>query len=432
VATIEELKRGDLKGVKELKISSNLDKFPREILELSDTLELLDLSNNHLSSLPDDIGRLKRLKTLFLGYNRFTHIPKILSTLPSLTMIGLKSNQISIWEEDSLPLDIKWIVFTDNSIEQIPISIGKLVNLQKMMLAGNSIKELPSSMQYCKNLELIRLSANSLIEIPDWIFDMPKLSWLAYASNPCSRNVDQHSSLDQVSWRDIDIYEVLGEGASGVISKVKIADRYHALKLFRGDMTSDGYPRDEMLASMRVEEHPNLTRPHSRVIDHPQNSQALLFDLIPPIYKNLSNPPSLDSCTRDIYDEKLSFSIPFIIEVLSSISSALNSLHNKSINHGDLYAHNILVDSSGHALLGDLGASTIYDMDLYPKLQKLEVRAFGYIVEELLERSIVSSGEDIEISSKLIKLRDSCIDIDTTKRPTFKEIYHTISSLLSR
>jgi len=429
VSTIEELKRGDLKGVKELKISSDLDEFPREILELSDTLELLDLSNNRLDSLPDDIGRLKRLKILFLGQNRFTSIPRVLSTLPSLTMIGLKSNQISMWEEDALPLTIRWIVFTDNSIEKIPLSIGKLINLQKMMLAGNSIKELPSSMRNCKNLELMRLSANRLIEMPDWVFDMPKLSWLAYASNPCSRSVDQDSRLDQVSWRDIDMDELLGEGASGIISRVKVAGKYHALKLFRGDMTSDGYPQDELLASMRVGDHPNLNRPHSRVVDHPQDSQALLFDLIPSTYTNLSNPPSLDSCTRDIYDSQQLFDMPFILEVVSGISSALMSLHDRDINHGDLYAHNILVDSSGHSIIGDFGASTIYDRKRYPKFQRLEVRAFGYLLEELIARSNISNKDEIEILDILTKLKDSCIETDTTKRPTFREIYHTISTL---
>ena len=41
--TIEQLHSGELKGAERIKIASGLTEFPLEILDLSDTLEYLDL-----------------------------------------------------------------------------------------------------------------------------------------------------------------------------------------------------------------------------------------------------------------------------------------------------------------------------------------------------------------------------------------------------
>ena len=185
--TLEDLRSGKLAGATRLSLSSELESFPTEIFDLADTLEVLDLSRNRLDTLPEDFGRLRKLKILFLSENRFTQIPTVLSDCPNLTMIGFKSNQIEAFPEDALPQNTRWLILTDNRIEKLPDSIGKLGKLQKLMLAGNRITHLPDTMQQCKNLELLRLSANRLERLPDWLFGMPKLSWLACAGNPCTK-----------------------------------------------------------------------------------------------------------------------------------------------------------------------------------------------------------------------------------------------------
>ena len=73
--TLEQLKSGQLNGVKRLQLVEELTSFPTEIFELAETLEVLDLSHNQLSELPSDFGRLKKLKILFLSFNKFTHLP---------------------------------------------------------------------------------------------------------------------------------------------------------------------------------------------------------------------------------------------------------------------------------------------------------------------------------------------------------------------
>ena len=58
MTTLSQLRAGQLAGSQRLDLRhSGLAEFPREIFDLADTLEVLDLSGNALDSLPDEIGR---------------------------------------------------------------------------------------------------------------------------------------------------------------------------------------------------------------------------------------------------------------------------------------------------------------------------------------------------------------------------------------
>lgn len=92
--SLEQLRRGELTGISRLDLSAGLVEFPREIFDLADSLEVLNLSGNRLSSLPDDLPRLHRLRILFCSENAFTQVPAVLGQCPQLEMAGFKSNAI--------------------------------------------------------------------------------------------------------------------------------------------------------------------------------------------------------------------------------------------------------------------------------------------------------------------------------------------------
>ncbi|SQD78075.1 protein of unknown function [Moritella yayanosii] len=58
--TLSQLKSGELTGIKRLTLSDNLTAFPLEILSLASSLEILDLSNNQLTTLPAEIVQLTK------------------------------------------------------------------------------------------------------------------------------------------------------------------------------------------------------------------------------------------------------------------------------------------------------------------------------------------------------------------------------------
>ena len=83
--TLEQLCTGQLAGTRKLILRCGLTKFPREIFDLADSLEVLDLSGNALTSLPDDLPRLTRLRVLFCSNNPFTELPEVLGQCPAFT-----------------------------------------------------------------------------------------------------------------------------------------------------------------------------------------------------------------------------------------------------------------------------------------------------------------------------------------------------------
>jgi hypothetical protein len=427
--TLEELKNGHLKGAKHIKIACGLTEFPSEILALADTLEILDLSQNNLSSLPPNFDKLSKLKIAFFSDNLFTELPEVLGKCQSLEMIGFKSNQIKIVSENALPKITRWLILTNNQIEVIPKSLGSCYRLQKLALAGNKIKKLPDEMVNCQNLELIRISANLLTVFPNWLLQLPKLSWVAYAGNPLSEMAQIPNDLSKIEWTDLTINEQLGQGASGIIYKstLKGFDNEVAVKIFKGEVTSDGLPLNEMNACMAAGNHPNLVNVLGKIANHPQQKEGLVMSLIPSNYNNLGNPPSFESCSRDVFNQGTNFTISQMINISKGIASVCKQLHSLGINHGDLYAHNIMFDKDGNNLLGDFGAATFYDVnsDMAEALQKIEVRAFGCLLDDMLS----NTNENYLLPNiKLLEhLRDKCLQNDILKRPRFEEILASLN-----
>lgn len=421
--TLEDLKLGKLKGAKHVKLSCELTNFPEQLFELTETLEILDLSNNKLSNLPDNFSDFKKLKIAFFSDNEFTHLPEVLGKCEHLEMIGFKSNKIITVSENSLPLYTRWLILTNNKIESIPASIGKCFRLQKLALAGNKITQLPKEMANCKNLELIRVSANLLTEIPAWLFSMPKLSWVAFAGNPFNENHQVKNNLPAIDWLEVELMEVLGQGASGVIYKAKLHNSQVAIKVFKGEVTSDGLPLNEMNACMAAGFHPNLISVLGKISNHPEQKEALVLSLIPPSFKNLGNPPSFESCSRDVFNTNTLFSLVQIKKIIRGIALVGSHLHTLGINHGDLYAHNILFDNNGDCLLGDFGAATFYNTKSTEAkaIEKVEIRAFGCLIDDLLTHINPIECNESEVKTFQL-LRDKCMQNDTLSRPSFEEI----------
>ena len=427
--TLAQLKAGQLAGATRLDLACGLTEFPREIFELAGSLEILNLTGNALSCLPDDLHRLTHLRVLFCSDNAFTELPACLGQCATLSMIGFKANQISHVPAAALPPQLRWLILTDNCISQLPDELGQRPLLQKLMLAGNQLTHLPQSLAQCKNLELLRIASNRLTQLPHWLLTMPSLTWLAYAGNPVEMAVEVKAddATPNIPWHELELGEVLGEGASGVIHKAVWTPQALpvAVKLYKGTITSDGSPLHEMQACIAAGLHPNLIKVEGRVAGHPDDQAALVMDLIDPSYRNLAALPSLASCTRDIYEPGTRFSLDVALRMARGIASVAAHLHRQGITHGDLYGHNILWNTAGDCLLGDFGAASFHataDSLETRALQRIEVRAFGVLLGELSER-VEASNETLQA------LQQRCCQPDVLARPSFEEIEALLTSM---
>ncbi|CAK7215659.1 hypothetical protein SBRCBS47491_002556 [Sporothrix bragantina] len=547
-------------GLTKVKLTEPLNEFPAEIFDssIANTLEILDLSGTGLSTLPADLGaRLPHLRIAFFSNCNFATFPSTaLAGCQRLEMVAFRKNGMEGFEGNSIddvafPPQLRWLILTDNCLAHIPASIGRCARLEKCMLAGNRLTGLPHAMASCQNLTLLRLAANQLETLPVWLLTMPKLAFLSFAGNPCSSNspstkdtpsstsTSSQSTLPHVDWNQIEIHHVLGEGASGIISKGTIRSGNAsgntsaavsrgpssvqnsrgpsgfntpslsgtstpalsvsgasvfstatslsalsattststsasssslslspstpvAVKIFRGALTSDGTPYDEMAACLAAGQHVNLVQVHGQIRwgedeDEIEEAKAtkeeapafrggLIMELIPPQYRVLGQPPSFDSCTRDCFDTSSGdgshmLPVPAALAILSGVASAAAHLHARGIAHGDLYAHNILVargasvnpastDYATHAILSDFGAATIYGSDgtstgKLDGLQKLEVLAFAHLVEDV----VGLMTEEPSVRQKLLQLHQQCVVPDVTERPAFSTLVSELEAL---
>ena len=428
--TLAQLKSGEYSDLTRLTLSENLTEFPSEIFSLANSLEVLDLANNQLSSLPKELSSLKKLKILFLTNNNFESIPAIVADCPQLEMISFKSNKLTHVDENVLPLQTRWLILTDNNIVTLPNSMGELSRLQKFAIAGNQLQQLPSSMKNCTNLELMRLSANQLTELPEWLFQLPKLAWLAFSGNKLAENTPQISNeIISVSLNDFQLKQKLGEGASGVIhqagwiSKPLNIDSNNdiAVKLFKGEITSDGYPIDELNNCLQAGEHQSLIKVIAKIMSKEQ--LALIMELIPARFYNLGLPPSLITCTRDTFPSDATLEVSDILKIALSMADALRHLHENNVSHGDIYAHNTMVDKEANMLFGDFGAASNLNV-LTEKQQKamqaIEIRAFGCLLDDLLPLS--HHAQKTHHYDQLINIKNNCMQETSFNRPTFMTI----------
>ncbi|MHB8284853.1 MAG: leucine-rich repeat-containing protein kinase family protein [Caulobacteraceae bacterium] len=422
--TLEALRRGELAGARELRLAGlGLTEFPLEIFGLADTLEVLDLSGNALTRLPDDFARLGRLRVLFCSGNRFDRLPPVLGDCAALSQVGFRATGLSDVPAEALPPQLRWLTLTDNRIERLPAALGERPALQKVMLAGNRLSHLPDSLAGAAKLELLRLAANRFEALPGLFTDLPCLAWLAWAGNPLDRALVAPAS-PQVAWTALRPGRRLGEGASGHVYAAewrRLADapaRPVALKLFKGAMTSDGLPEREMAASLAAGDHPNLIGALGEVVGHPDQAQGLVMPLLPPSWRVLAATPSLESCSRDVYAAGLQLDLAVALRIAQGVGAAVEHLHARGLCHGDVYGHNILWDEAdGAAMLSDFGAASFLPPgEAGTALQRLEVRAFGLLLGELLALCEEAA------SPSLTALQQACVQSTPGARPLMADV----------
>ena len=105
--------------------------------------------------------------------------------------------------------------------------------------------------------------------------------------------------------------------------------------------------------------------------------------------------------------------------------------------HGDVYLHNTLrvpaVGGASHDVvrLSDFGALCAYDRAEFPLMESLEVRSFGWLVDDLLtwiapERSgdcaLEEDIDPMQAMEVLTKLANACTHKELAKVPSFRNV----------
>jgi hypothetical protein len=357
------------------------------------SIEILDLSYNNLSDLPENFNTLfPNLKILFLSNNNFTQIPICLKN-SKITMLSLKNNKLAFL--DNLPVTLNWFMATNNKIKNIE-PLCSLKNLRKLSLSGNYIESVPDEISNLVNLELIRLSNNKIRAISGTFFRLTKMTYVALGGNPMFIEIPK--KLPIVNRNSIQQFELLGSGASGKVYRCYYNTTISAIKVFHSDAGTDGLAITELniLSMLYNIDCPNLINIYAKLAD----DSGVIMEYIDN-FKVLGNVPSFTTITRDVMVEGLDFKT--VLFIAKGILSAMKVLYELKIIHGDIYAHNVLYNDN-MTKLTDFGAGFyVSNQVIFMKLHKYEIRAYGNLLLDMI--SVCSNYSD-----KFLELAGKCVD----------------------
>lgn len=183
-----DLSNVDYQGLALNTLSSSLE----SILSLT-FLKKLNLSNNHLRTLPDNINQFNSLEELDLSFNNLSSLPDSISSFEEVKILKLKSNHLRYIPSTIGDLkSLERLILRDNLLKEIPDSIGDLLSLRlldlhhnhlakmpenlnnlellfDLDLGWNDFETVPKSIESMKNISELNLGRNRLIDLPSWL-----------------------------------------------------------------------------------------------------------------------------------------------------------------------------------------------------------------------------------------------------------------------
>ena len=127
-------------------------------LQPTQFLETLAAARNKLKGV--DVGGLQKLKYLDLRQNDLTGILN-LPSLPALAELFLGHNQLKQFDLKPSPV-LATIEVYSNSLQKLPESLGRCINLRALDASNNDLAELPCSLGTLPKLQRIALDGNPL------------------------------------------------------------------------------------------------------------------------------------------------------------------------------------------------------------------------------------------------------------------------------
>jgi serine/threonine protein kinase len=244
---------------------------------------------------------------------------------------------------------------------------------------------------------------------------------------------------------------VLGKGASGTVYQGSYNNNDVAVKIFKeGSKGSDGNAVDEARINGLID-HPLAISAIGVIMDGKEKTyRGMVMNLLSGTYP-LGKIPNFDTVTRDEGPSPHSknLSMTQVYSVVWNVALVLEYIHSSiGVSHGDVYLHNVLRDGQFVARLSDWGASFVYnrdDAELTEMLERIEVLAFGRLVQDLLAwhlrvavpdttgstsyfDSFLSRDKSMEMGA-FKELLASILQPDQTIRPNFRAIKEKLESM---
>lgn len=173
----------------------------------------LDLSHQKITIVPNEIGQLKKLTLLNLGWNDIVELPYTITQLTNMEILVLEGNYSTINTTKLNIVDVidkfknlsklKDLNLGFNYLTHLPSEIGFLKNLITLNLSHNVLDYLPSEIGELKNLTTLNLSYNSIKTLPSQIGNIKNLLNLHIIDNLLSSLPIEIGKLTNLTYLDV-------------------------------------------------------------------------------------------------------------------------------------------------------------------------------------------------------------------------------------
>ena len=153
--------------------SNSLKSVPASALTQLTSLQILDLSNNHLMEV--ERGALEpctELKAVRLDSNRLTHMENLFHQLANLTWLNISANEIREFDYAMVPRSLIWLDIHANRLESLDNYFGLLsgvLRIQHLNAGLNRLRALsPASIP--NSVEVLILNDNAIADVAPYTF----------------------------------------------------------------------------------------------------------------------------------------------------------------------------------------------------------------------------------------------------------------------
>ncbi|MCJ1310781.1 hypothetical protein MMC25_004448 [Agyrium rufum] len=331
-------------------------------------LEILDVHNNGITSLPFEMVRCAKLTTLDVSDNKLSSLPfEALATLPLVDILASK-NRIagSLFGSDLTFRTLKRLDISENAILTLAEHNINLPALQSIDVSVNRLSALSESMKY-DNLTSLIAKRNQISSLPDGLYKLENLQLLDVQNNSLNRLDERLGGLSSLKTLRVEA-NPLRERRLLNLNSQDIVQELRNLSKPNQDLSvtsprSPGFPGQQGVWELSGS---TLDRSHTKLVTITQSDlepflnnndesqvrtlilQHNLFQTIPPTLDLLSTTLT----TLDLASNKLSTLASFLTEPLS-----LPNLQSLSLISNGLTSLTPLVDNLTAPSLSSLNVS---------------------------------------------------------------------------
>lgn len=124
--------------------NNQLSSLPRELCFLP--LQVLLVSNNRLTYLPEELGRMEILTELDVACNQLTNLPTRIGDLSNLRSLSLRNNMLMYIPRELTFLQLVSLDVSCNKIASLPVEIRLMTTLVDLELSNNPLTSPPASL----------------------------------------------------------------------------------------------------------------------------------------------------------------------------------------------------------------------------------------------------------------------------------------------